>query len=92
MYKEEGKRNEYRQDNKPAPIFKDSVLRYKTTTGSLDVFSSHLIGKSLVLTLINGRTESGILTQFGQYDLAIKTAQGRELIIMKSAIITVGVL
>ncbi len=88
----EERRDDNKQDNKSGQIFKDSVLRYKTTTGSLDVFSSHLIGKSLVITLINGRTESGILTQFGQYEVAIKTAQGRELIIMKSGILTVSVM
>jgi sRNA-binding regulator protein Hfq len=83
----------YDHDNHDPKVFKSSeVHRYKTSTGSLDVFSSHLIGKSLTITLINGRIESGILTQFGQYDIELKTPQGRMLIIIKSGILTVVVI
>jgi sRNA-binding regulator protein Hfq len=83
----------YDHDNHDPKVFKNSeVQRYKTSTGSLDVFSSHLIGKSLTITLINGRIESGILTQFGQYDIEIKAANGKSLIVMKSSIILVTVM
>ncbi len=65
----------------------------------LDNFDSCMIGKNIKLTLINGTTLQGQLKYFGQYDVVI-TVQSqfrtmtttKDIIVMKSAIITVDVL
>jgi sRNA-binding regulator protein Hfq len=48
------------------------------------------VGKSVTITLINGRTETGKLKSLGQYMLSIEV-NGRELIINKASIITVSI-
>jgi hypothetical protein len=57
-----------------------------------DPMNCGLEGKSLTVTLVNGRIESGKLTKAGQYFLEMVGANGRPIIIAKSAIITVSVL
>ena len=53
--------------------------------------TSH-IGKSVTVTLVNGRIESGKLKALGAYMLSLEGANGKELIINKGQIITVSVL
>ena len=53
--------------------------------------TSH-IGKSVTITMVNGRIESGTLKALGAYMLSIEDRNGRELIVNKGAIITVSVM
>jgi hypothetical protein len=53
--------------------------------------TSH-IGRSVTITMVNGRIESGILKAVGAYMISINGANGRDLIINKGAIITVSVI
>lgn len=53
--------------------------------------TSH-IGRSVTITTVNGRIESGTLKTLGAYMLSIVGANGRELIINKGSIITVSIL
>ena len=53
--------------------------------------TSHL-GKSVTITLVNGRIESGKLKALGAYMLSIEGSNGKELIINKGSIVTVSVL
>ena len=53
--------------------------------------TSH-IGKSVTITLVNGRIESGKLKALGAYMLSIDGNNGKELIINKGSIVTVSVL
>ena len=53
--------------------------------------TSH-IGKSVTVTLVNGRIESGKLKALGAYMLSLEGSNGKELIINKGSIITVSVL
>lgn len=53
--------------------------------------TSH-IGKSVTVTLSNGRIESGKLKALGAYMISLALPGGRELIINKGSIITVSVL
>ncbi len=53
--------------------------------------TSHL-GKSVTITLVNGRIESGKLKALGAYMLSIDGSNGKELIINKGSIVTVSVL
>ena len=50
-----------------------------------------LIGKSVTISLLNNRIESGVLRELGQYTLSIVIQGNRTLIVNKSAIITVVV-
>ena len=53
--------------------------------------TSHL-GKSVTITLVNGRIEAGKLKALGAYMLSIEDRNGRELIVNKGSIVTVSVL
>jgi len=53
--------------------------------------TSH-IGKSVTITLVNGRIESGKLKALGAYMLSVEDPRGKELIINKGAIVTVSVM
>ena len=53
--------------------------------------TSH-IGKSVTITLVNGRIESGKLKTLGAYMLSIQGANGKDLIVNKGAIMTVSVI
>ena len=57
-----------------------------------DPLNCGLEGKSLTITLVNGRIESGKLMKAGQYFLEMVGSNGRSIIIAKSAIVTVSVL
>jgi len=57
-----------------------------------DPLNCGLEGRSLTVTLVNGRIESGKLTKAGQYFIEIVGSNGRSIIISKSAVITVSVL
>jgi len=57
-----------------------------------DPLNCGLEGKSLTVTLVNGRIESGKLVKAGQYFIEMAGANGRPIIIAKSAIVTVSVL
>lgn len=56
-----------------------------------DSFVKELIGKVVKLTLINGTVVQGRLIELGVYDIKVQTLQS-QLIVMKSAIMTVEVL
>jgi sRNA-binding regulator protein Hfq len=58
----------------------------------LDCFSGKDIGKTVTVTLVNGRTESGILRDVGMFDIKLELPIRRELIVFKHSIITVSVL
>jgi sRNA-binding regulator protein Hfq len=49
-------------------------------------------GRSVAITMINGRTETGKLKQVGQYWLSIEMTNKHDLIINKGSIITVSIL
>ena len=49
-------------------------------------------GKAVVIALVNGRSESGILKALGQYTLELELQNKKTLIINKSAILTVSIL
>ena len=68
---------------------KDNVIRNYSNPEPLNV--SH-IGKPIVVTLINGRTESGKLIVLGQYMISIELPNKRSLMIYKSAIVTISVM
>jgi hypothetical protein len=53
--------------------------------------TSH-IGKTVVVTMVNGRSETGRLLSLGAYMLSIELSTKKELIINKGAIITVSVM
>ena len=53
--------------------------------------TSH-IGRAIVVTLVNGRSESGKLTSLGAYMLSIELPTKKELIVNKGAIVTVSIL
>ena len=53
--------------------------------------TSH-IGRTVAVTLVNGRTETGKLKSLGAYMLSVEMSNGKELIVNKGAIISVVVL
>jgi hypothetical protein len=53
--------------------------------------TSH-VGRSVTITLINGRIESGKLKVIGAYMLSIEGPNGKVLIINKGQIVTVSIL
>ncbi len=64
----------------------------------VDNFDACMIGKSIKLNLINNTTIQGQLKFFGQYDIVITTQSQfrtmqttKDIIVMKSAIITIEV-
>ena len=60
--------------------------------GNPEPLNTSHIGRSVTITLVNGRIESGILKALGAYMLSIKGPTGKELIINKGSIITVSIL
>ena len=69
-------------------VFKGSG---KAQRYSKDSFTKELIGKVVKLTLTNGSTLQGRLIELGMYDIRVQTSLS-QLIVMKSAILTVEVL
>ena len=78
----------FEKQNERKDSQKDNVTRNYSNPEPLN--TSH-IGKSVTVTLINGRIEAGVLKSLGAYMLSIVMPNGRELIIQKGAIITVSV-
>jgi hypothetical protein len=80
-------------NNNSTQVFKDKEtpsgkpLRY-----SHDSLTKDLIGKSVVISILGGRNESGILKECGMYDILLEMSNKRTLIILKSAILTVVVM
>jgi uncharacterized protein YlzI (FlbEa/FlbD family) len=60
--------------------------------GNPEPLNTSHIGRSVTITLVNGRIESGKLKALGAYMLSIEGPNGRELIINKGQIVTVSVL
>ena len=60
--------------------------------GNPEPLNTSHIGRSVTITLVNGRIESGKLKALGAYMLSIDGSNGRELIINKGSIVTVSVL
>jgi hypothetical protein len=78
-----------KQAAKPSGKDKQDITKNYTNPEPLNV--SH-VGKSITVTLINNRTEAGILRKLGQYTMEIELPSKRSMIINKSAIITVVIL
>ena len=57
-----------------------------------DGINVSLEGKILTISLTNGRIESGRLKAAGQYFLTLEGSNGKNLIIAKSAIVTVSIM
>lgn len=51
-----------------------------------------LEGKSMTISLVNGRVESGRCTRMGQFFMELVMGNGKPIIIAKSALVTVSVL
>ncbi len=66
--------------------------RYDTGLETIDNFGKQHVGKSIVVVLRSGRTESGILKGFGMYDIALELTNKRIIIVMKHAIDTVSII
>ena len=60
--------------------------------GNPEPLNTSHIGRSVTITLVNGRIETGILKALGAYMLSIKGPTGKELIVNKGSIITVSIL
>ena len=60
--------------------------------GNPEPLNTSHIGRSVTITLVNGRIESGKLKALGAYMLSIDGNNGKELIINKGSIVTVSVL
>lgn len=58
----------------------------------LDCFSKKDIGRTITVTLANGRSESGIPRDVGMFDIKLELPTKRELIVFKHAILTVSVM
>ncbi|OWP57373.1 MAG: hypothetical protein B2I17_01685 [Thermoplasmatales archaeon B_DKE] len=57
-----------------------------------DPVNTSLEGKTATISLVNGRIESGKLKVVGQYFLQMAMPNGKDLIVAKSAIVTVSVI
>lgn len=79
--------NSHETDTKgSAPNF-----RYQTIyPGQIDNFGKQLIGRIMMLELMNNKTITGKLISFGQYDtILIDSKTGQSILVMKHAIVTV---
>lgn len=57
-----------------------------------DPLNCGLEGKTLIITMTNGRTESGTCSAVGQYFMELKLINNKPLIISKAQIVTVSIL
>lgn len=57
-----------------------------------DPLNTGCIGRSVTVTLSNGRIEAGKLTGLGAYWLSIQAPNGKELLLNKGAIMVVAIL
>lgn len=55
-----------------------------------DLISPREIGKGCTITMSNGRSESGTLTQVSMFEIELKLSNGRHLIVMKHSLVTVS--
>ena len=60
--------------------------------GNPEPLNTSHIGKSVTITLVNGRIEAGKLKALGAYMLSIDGSNGKELIINKGQIMVVSIL
>ncbi len=86
MITPEAKKKEWKDHDRPARS--DEPRNYSNP----DPLNCGLEGKSVTVTLVNGRIESGKLVKAGQYFIELIGSNGRTLIVAKSAIVTVSVL
>ena len=77
------------QNNNSNRTFKGSEKKPQRYTK--DSFTKELISKVVKLSLINGSVVQGRLLELGMYDVKVQTPT-TQLIILKSAILTVEVL
>lgn len=70
------------QDHKPH----GKPMRYSVQ----DLISPKEIGKGCTVTMSNGRSESGTLTQVSTFEIELKLSNGKHLIIMKHSLVTVS--
>ena len=75
--------------NNPNLTFKSSEKKPQRYTK--DSFTKELIGKVVKISLVNGSVVQGRLLELGMYDVKLQTSQN-QLIVLKSAILTVEVL
>ena len=57
-----------------------------------DPMNVSLQGKSLTVTLVNGRIESGICKKMGQYFMELQGSNGKTMLINKGQVMVVSVL
>jgi len=57
-----------------------------------DPLNCGLEGRSITVSMVNGRVESGKCTRMGQFFMEIVMGNGKPIIIAKSAVVTVSVL
>ena len=57
-----------------------------------DPLNCGLEGRSITVSMVNGRIESGKCTRMGQFFMEIVMGNGKPIIIAKSAVVTVSVL
>lgn len=77
---------------KPRNVFEMQDHSWPRNYGNPEPLNTSHIGKSVTVTLVNGRIESGKLKALGAYMLSIEGSNGKELIINKGAIVTVSVM
>lgn len=73
-----------------ARVFKDSDQ--PRNYAQPEPLNTSLTGKTAVITLTTGRTESGVIKSIGQYFLSFELTNKKVLIVSKSAIVTVAVM
>ena len=57
-----------------------------------DPLNCGLEGRSITVSMVNGRVESGKCTRMGQFFMEIVMGNGKPIIIAKSAVVTVSIL
>ena len=57
-----------------------------------DPLNCGLEGRSITVSMVNGRIESGKCTRMGQFFMEIVMGNGKPIIIAKSAVVTVSIL
>lgn len=55
-----------------------------------DLMTASDIGKGCTVTMTNGRSESGKLNRISQFEIELRMSNGKDLIIMKHALVTVS--
>jgi len=54
----------------------------------VDIFGKDLIGRDIIITMLNNEKIKGKLTGYGQYDVLVNS-NGKNIILMKAAIIKI---